>query len=124
VPYEVPLPAFLPHAIELGNVCFGPGPPAEGLLDLQDAIFSFSNADSTAAFGLITTPVDLNADDRTPIALGDQQAFTESVPRGAESTNFSVQLRRNDVTYIIITTISPGNRLTEDEVLRIAESIP
>jgi len=120
----VSLPTFLPHGIELAGVCVSPPPPAQGLLDLQQVQFSYNNADTTAGFLLTTTPVDLDVFDRTPIALGDQQAFTESVPRDAESTNFSVQLRRNDVTYIIMATMSPSNRLTEDEVLRIAESIP
>jgi hypothetical protein len=124
VPYEVRLPTFLPHGIELHSVCVSPPPPAEGLLDLLEAQLSYRNSDSTAGFLLITTPVDLYAEGRTPIAMGDQQAFTQSVPRDANSANFSIQLRRNDVTYIITATIFPGNRLTEDEVLRIAESIP
>jgi hypothetical protein len=124
VPYEVPLPTFLPHGIELVGVCVSPPPPAEGLLDLLEAQFSYNNADTTAGFQLITTPVDLNVDEMTPIAIGDQQAFAESVPRDAESTNFSIQMRRNDLTYIIVATMGSDNRLNEDEVLRIAESIP
>ncbi len=124
VPYEVPLPTFLPHGSELVGVCVSPPPPAEGLLDLLEVQFSYNNADATATFLLVTTPVELDVFDRTPIALRDQQAFTESVPRDAESTNFSIQMRRNDLTYTIIATMSPDNRLTEDEVLRIAESIP
>jgi hypothetical protein len=124
VPYEVSLPTFLPHGIELAGVCVSPPPPAQGLLDLQQVHFSYKNADTTAGFLLITTPVDLNVDEMTPVAIGDQQAFTQSVPRDANSANFSIQLRRNDVTYIIIATIFADNRLTEDEVLHIAESIP
>ncbi len=125
VPYKVSLPTFLPHGIELVNVCFGPGPPAEGLLDLQDASLAFSNADATAGFLLTTTPVDVSADDWTPIVIGELQAFiTDTSPLDAERANFSVQLRRNDVTYIITVTMGPGNRLTDDEVLRVAESIP
>jgi hypothetical protein len=124
VPYEVPLPTFLPHGIELVGVCVNPGPPGDLPNVLQEAQFSYNNADTTAGFLLITTPVDLDANDRTPIALGGQQAFTETSPLDAERANFSVQLRRNDVTYIIVATISRDNRLTEDEVLQIAESIP
>jgi hypothetical protein len=110
--------------MELAGVCVSPPPPAQGLLDLQQVQFSYNNADATAGFQLITTPVDLSVDEMTPVAIGDQQAFTGSVPRDAESTNFSVQLRRNDLTYTIIATMSPDNRLNQDEVLQIAESIP
>jgi hypothetical protein len=124
VPYDAPLPTLLPYGIKLGGACVMPGPPAEGLLDLREVQFSFSNPDDTAGFLLITTPVDLSGDGMTPIAIGDQQAFTNTSPRDAESANFWIQLRRNDLTYIITATMSPEFELTEEDVLRIAESIP
>jgi hypothetical protein len=125
VPYEVSLPTYLPHGMQLEGVCLHPPPPIEGLFDLQVVDFGFGNARDTAGFSLHTTPVDLAVrDEMTPVAVGGRTLHAMTTPpRDDGSTVLEVQLRRGDVTYILVTITGSGNELTEDELLRIAESI-
>ena len=122
VPYDVRLPTDLPYGMSLQSACVHPPAPFGSASDLKPVSFSYDNADSSAGFLLETAAVELNPDG-TPIPLGDTEAYVNRHDRGDGSVNYGVQVATNGVTYIVVGTIDSGNRLTEADVERIAESI-
>jgi len=116
------LPLDLPYGMSLQSACVHPPPPIGSASDLKPVSFFYDNADSSAGFLLETAAVELNPNG-TPIPLGGTEAYVNRHDLGDGSVNYGVQVATNCVTYIVVGTIGPGNRLTEADVERIAESI-
>ena len=122
VPFEVPLPTYLPYGMSLRNVCLSPPPPVG---EFRPADFVFANSERTAGFMITAALVDIGIGGGTPIALGGGTAELQAAPREGGGENLSLRLRRGGLTYILITTIGlRDNKLTQQDMLRIAESIP
>ena len=107
--------------MRLRDVCLSPPPPVG---DFRPATFSFSNADRTASFQISATPVNIGTGG-TPLMVGGVEGEIQTTPRDDGGENVSLRVRKGGVTYVLISTVGvEGNRLTKEDLIGIAESIP
>lgn len=122
VPYEVRLPTYLPYNIKLVGACYDeynldPGLPLVGV-----ATLSYSSDDESTGFFLSTVPTELGTQGMTPVELAGVQAYfqREPIPDGER---YTLQVTLDGVTYTIVGAVTPGSKITEEDLIRIAESI-
>ncbi len=94
-----------------------PGLPLVGV-----ATLSYSSDDESTGFFLSTVPTELGTQGMTPVELAGVQAYfqREPIPDGER---YTLQVTLDGVTYTIVGAVTPGSKITEEDLIRIAESI-
>lgn len=124
IPFQPVLPTYLPDGVKLLEACTHEDPLQNSQRPLQNVELYYYDDARTAWFQVVTANLDVQAQGRQTIQLGNVVGYVTRTPRPDGTTLYGVEMQLAGRAYTVIAIIGAGvNALSDEDLNQVAESM-